>query len=106
MSRGAGAAMVSRDQEISELVMKLRLTRLAQEQLQQRATADGSNIESVVSRLVEAAVVSPSKPGMDDDAWKRRFDAWMKEVDRRSDRYPANFQLDDSREKIYEDDGE
>ncbi len=45
----------------------------------------------------------PSECGhvLSGEAWQRHFDAWMKRVEARADRYPPGFMLDDSYEAIY-----
>jgi antitoxin (DNA-binding transcriptional repressor) of toxin-antitoxin stability system len=34
-------------------------------------------------------------------SWQSQFDSWMQEVDSRAARYPNGFNVDDSRESIY-----
>lgn len=38
--------------------------------------------------------------------WKKKFDAWMAQVQARAQRYPPGFVMDDSRESIYQGCGE
>jgi|ERR1043165_16390 hypothetical protein len=40
------------------------------------------------------------------DDWKKKFDAWMDEVEARAHRYPPGFVMNDSRESMYEGCGE
>jgi antitoxin (DNA-binding transcriptional repressor) of toxin-antitoxin stability system len=53
-----------------------------------------------VARIV-APPLSISEEPMTADQWQKGFDAWMKEVEARADRYPPGFVLDDSYEAIY-----
>ncbi len=50
------------------------------------------------------AATTPVK--LSDDEWKARFDALTQLIRSRSDRYPPGFQIDDSREAMYEGCGE
>ena len=51
-----------------------------------------------------ARIVPPDAPGshpLSHANWQTQFDLWMQEVDSRAARYPNGFNLDDSRESIY-----
>jgi hypothetical protein len=52
----------------------------------------------------QAATPTPTPP--DPAAWRRLFDAYLREVAARASRYPAGFVVDDSRDSIYEGRGE
>jgi len=52
-----------------------------------------------VAKIVPAAAAA-TRPGSGD--WKSQFDDWMRTVDARAGRYPANVTLDDTREGIYD----
>jgi antitoxin (DNA-binding transcriptional repressor) of toxin-antitoxin stability system len=53
-----------------------------------------------VARIVAPRPSIPEEP-MSIEQWQKEFDAWMKEVEARADRYPPGFVLDDSYEAIY-----
>ena len=99
--------MVSNDQEMTELAMKLRLTRQASERLTRRAAELGSDVASVASRLIEAAVASTPEPtSLDRERRLAELNTWLSEIDTRPKTFPPGFILDDSRESIYEGRGE
>jgi antitoxin (DNA-binding transcriptional repressor) of toxin-antitoxin stability system len=69
-----------------------------------RALAAGEEfLVTDAGRPVARIVPPPSVPGepLTADQWQKEFDAWMKEVEARADRYPPGFVLDDSYEAIY-----
>jgi hypothetical protein len=79
------------------------------EQLAKRARALNVTVEQLIAPLLDLAAGSYSNelgmptlsPAPFDD-WKKKFDAWMAEVEARAHRYPPGFVLDDSRESMYE----
>jgi hypothetical protein len=62
-------------------------------------------VRTIVEALREQAAAHPPTPPSPGD-WQRRFDAYLREVAARAGRYPEGFVLDDSRETIYEGQGE
>jgi hypothetical protein len=65
-------------------------------------------VEQLIAPLLEFAAavdgngqptLSASAPAFDE--WKRTFDGWMADVQRRAGRYPRGFVMDDSRENMY-----
>lgn len=52
--------MATTVEHMTELAMKLRLTKHASEKLSQRATKTGQDVSAVVSGLIEQAVTQPS----------------------------------------------
>ncbi|MBI2805232.1 MAG: hypothetical protein HYX68_09670 [Planctomycetes bacterium] len=78
--------------------------------LAEQASARNVTIEQLVAPLLELAAGSnaiqgpASTPAFED--WKQGFGAWMSDVQRRANRYPPGFVLDDSRESIYQACGE
>ena len=52
--------MATTIEQVTELAMKLRLSKLASDKLAQRATESGRDIASVASDLIEQAVTQPT----------------------------------------------
>ena len=78
-------------------------------QLAKRAASLNVTVEQLIQRLAaESAAneqaIAPPVPTFEE--WKKKFDAWMADVQARADRYPPGFVLDDSRESMYEGCGE
>ena len=80
------------------------------QRLAKRADALHVSIEQLIGPLLDLALESQPQPTTGNAAlladWKKNFDAWMAEVERRAHRYPPGFVLDDSRESIYQGCGE
>jgi hypothetical protein len=83
------------------------------QRLAKRAAALNVTVEQLVTPLLDLAVASdsnglatpaPTETGFDD--WRKKFDAWMADVQARASRYPSEFVMDVSRESIYERCGE
>ncbi len=78
------------------------------ERLTKRATALNVTVEQLIAPLLEHAVESggngepPPSPTAPLDDWKKKFNAWMADVQARACRYPPGFVMDDSRESMYE----
>lgn len=53
-----------------------------------------------LARLLPATPSSTDR-ALSGEAWQNAFDAWMKRVESRTDRYPPGFAVDDSFEAIY-----
>jgi hypothetical protein len=58
-------------------------------------------VRTIVEVLRQQAVTHPPAPSSPGD-WQRRFDAYLREVAARAERYPEELVMDDSRESIYE----
>jgi hypothetical protein len=83
------------------------------ERLTRRAAALHVTIEQLIAALLDLVAESdnkgqftPSATATPFDNWKRRFEAWMAQVQTRAHRYPPGFVMDDSRESIYQGCGE
>ena len=76
------------------------------ERLAERAAALNISVEEMVTPVLNQLAASGPGPRPPSHDWQRQFDAWMHEVSRRAGRYPPGFELDDSREGIYEGRGE
>jgi hypothetical protein len=64
-------------------------------------------VEPVLDRLAEAEPAVEAQTLLPTAADREKALAeWMTEVEKRADRYPAGFVVDDSRESIYEGCGE
>jgi predicted transcriptional regulator len=79
--------------------------------LQQRAAATGKDVSTLILEAVEATVISAdpvdsAAQNRPYDQWLTEFNSWMNAVASRSNAYPPDFKLDDSRESIYEGRGE
>ena len=74
--------------------------------LAERAASLNITVEELVTPVLDQLAANglacqPPAPLPSDD-WQAQFDAWMRAVHTRADRYPPGFELDDSRESIYE----
>jgi hypothetical protein len=80
------------------------------ERLAKRAAALNVTVEQLILKLASEGDGNgqPTPVPMDDpfDEWGKKFDAWMADVQARSNRYPPGFVMDDSRASIYEGCGE
>jgi hypothetical protein len=83
------------------------------ERLARRAAALNVTVEQLIAPLLSIAAENHSSgdaaPALSDapfDDWKKKFDAWMVDVQGRAHRYPPGFVMDDSRESIYQGCGE
>lgn len=83
------------------------------ERLSKRAAALNVTVEQLIAPLLDLAAEShgsghpaPSLTEASFDDWKKKFDAWMADVQGRAHRYPPGFVMDDSRESIYQGCGE
>jgi hypothetical protein len=56
--------------------------------------------QAIIDVLRQQATTPPSPAGRQD--WTVQFDAWMREVALRANRYPPGFVVDDRRDTIYE----
>ena len=61
-------------------------------------------VRPALDRLAEEEPLDPvlSTP-LTGDAWLAAWDAWTRDIENRSGRYPPGFVLDDSRDAIYRD---
>lgn len=66
--------------------------------LQQKAEAQRTSVEA----LVEPVLDQLAKPENTADEGRKAFDEWMALIQKRANRYPPGFVVDDSRESIYE----
>ena len=73
--------------------------------LAERAAALNITVEELVTPALNDLVATTLEVQSPGD-WQRQFDDWMNEVSSRAGRYPLGFQLDDTRESIYEGCGE
>ena len=79
--------------------------------LAERAAARNISVDDFVrpalDRLAEEEPVDPAlSTPLTGDAWLAEWDAWKRDVESRSGRYPPGFVLDDSRDTIYRDRGD
>jgi len=65
------------------------------------AHTTGTSVDEFALRTLERAAPTTAPAVPTDDEWQRRFDAHMRIVQARADRYLPAFRLDDSRESIY-----
>ena len=80
--------------------------RLARKAVAQNTTVEDF-VEPLLDRLAEAEPVLPVQAPLLTAAEREKALAeWMAQVQKRADRYPAGFAVDDSRESIYEGCGE
>jgi hypothetical protein len=75
------------------------------QRLTERAAALNMTVDELVAPILNDLAAAGTSSTASGD-WQRNFDAWMKEVAGRAGRYPPGFELDDSRESIYEGRGE
>lgn len=85
---------------MTELAMKLRLSKQASDCLAQRAAAAGKDVADVASDLIEHAVTIDSPADMPYEQWVTEFRAWI------SGHKPVSHFVDDGRESIYAGRGE
>ncbi len=81
------------------------------DRLAKRAVALNVTVEQLIAPLLDLAAADagnghPAPTQASFESWKKKFDAWMTDVQARADRYPPGFVMDDSRESIYEGCGE
>ncbi len=78
------------------------------QRLTRRAAALQVTVEELILKLATESDgnASPAPTLAPLDEWRKKFDAWMADVQSRAHRYPPGFVLDDSRESIYEGCGE
>jgi len=83
------------------------------DRLAKRAAALNLTVEQLIAPLLHLAAEggsnghsAPSTTTAPVDDWKKKFDAWMADVQARAHRYAQGFVLDDSRESIYQGCGE
>jgi len=83
------------------------------ERVASRAAALNVTVEQLITPLLIFAAgnhgggdAAPSPSDVPFDDWKKKFDAWMVDVQGRAHRYPPGFVMDDSRESIYQGCGE
>jgi hypothetical protein len=61
-----------------------------------------SFVQPLLERLAELGSSAPEPPApLTGDAWRAELEAWKRDAESRSDRYPPGFVLDDSRETLY-----
>jgi len=80
---------------VTEVSMKLRLSKHASDGLAQRAAAAGKEIAEVASDLIEHAIAASPPSDMPYEQWAAEFNAWT------SNHKPTGHFVDDSRESIY-----
>jgi antitoxin (DNA-binding transcriptional repressor) of toxin-antitoxin stability system len=70
-----------------------------------QALASGEEFLVTEAGRPVARIIAPAHSEADrvlsGEQWQREFDAWMKDVEARADRYPPGFVLDDSYDAIY-----
>lgn len=79
------------------------------QRLAKRAATLNVTVEQLIAPLLDVAAKDTGGPPLSPpafDDWKRTFDTWMADVQKRAHRYPPGFVLDDSRESIYRECGE
>ncbi len=76
--------------------------------LAEKAAALNISGEELVVPMLHQLAENGTTPQTEEspEAWQRRFTVWMREVQSRADRYPPEFVLDDSLERIYARRGE
>ena len=77
------------------------------ERLARKAVAQNTTVEDFLEpwldRLAETEPASAIRPFLHTASEREKaFAEWMAQVQKRADRYPAGFVVDDSRESIYE----
>lgn len=72
------------------------------QRLAERAAALNITVEELVTPALELLAQQDIDTQPPTDDWQRQFNEWMNHVAGRANRYPPNFQLDDSRESMYE----
>ena len=85
---------------ITEVQMKLKLSKQAKEKLEQRAISTGKEMADVASQLLEEAIREPVADSARQLAALEAFAAGMTAWTSRH--LPPGHIVDDSREKIYE----
>ena len=75
------------------------------ELLTRKAAAAGVSPGEFIALTFSADAHSPAPPTqvLQGEAWRKAFDEWMREVAARAPMYPPGFELDVSREAMYED---
>jgi len=59
-------------------------------------------VQPALDRLAETGTSPPEPPlPLTGDAWHAELNAWKRDAESRTGRYPPGFVLDDSRETIY-----
>ncbi len=80
--------------------------RLARKAIAQNTTVEDF-VEPLLDRLAETELVPAIEPPSHTAAEREKALAeWMAQVQKRANRYPVGFAVDDSRESIYEGRGE
>ena len=69
-----------------------------------RATEMNVSVEDLALPALERVAVTPLTAGrvLTHEEWLAHMDAWMAEVQARAHRYPPGFEVDISREAMYE----
>jgi hypothetical protein len=101
--------MAAASNNMSELAVKLRLSRHATEELTQRAATSGQDVGTVASRLIEQAVTdgSAQTKALTQTQRLAAWEVWVAGMrEWGSKNLPAGHIVDDSRESIYEGRGE
>ena len=78
------------------------------ERLTRRASALTISVEELALPALERAAATPlpAPRALTHEEWLANFEAWMAEVQARAHRYPPGFEVDISREAMYEGCGE
>lgn len=99
--------MASTLEHMTELAMKLRLSKQASEKLAQRAAETGRDVATVASDLIEQAVATPNPAASTPSQRVAAWDQWVAHMrEWGEENLPAGHFVDDSRESIYDGRGE
>ncbi len=71
------------------------------QRLAMKAAALNLSVDDLVKPALEQLAESDTELPLTGEAWHDECAAWKRDAESRSDRYPASFVLDDSRETIY-----
>jgi hypothetical protein len=71
------------------------------QRLAAKAAALNLSVDELVQPTLDQLAEPDTAPPLTGEAWQAELNAWKREAESRSDRYPASFVLDDSRETIY-----
>jgi hypothetical protein len=97
--------MSASPEQLTEMDMRIRLSKAAGDALARRAAEKGQDVAVVASDLIEQAVTGSPSNGKGPSHAQRlaAWDAWVLEMrDWSSHNLPPDHHVDDSRESIYE----
>jgi predicted transcriptional regulator len=78
--------------------------------LRDRAAATGKDLSTLIREAVEEQLSTANgnsvAASISSDQWSAEFSAWMQDIAKRASMYPPGYVADDSRESIYQGQGE